>query len=347
MEEKISNKKLKLGKAPISAFSHQAALLSVLCEYPVTYDWIFSNYIQIYTLHELWRQDDRIGTLDFFYHFYGDFNFGEYLLNPWINFNKLSYKMVRERWGTFLKFVKEQIENEQYVYMILNRSIYREDENWWFHPVLIWGYDDANEVLYCADNNSMGKFDIDTIPYEKFELATDVPENEINIGDHGGRMGGVCSFSILTDMKYHELGSNHLLQIEKIKYDLKNYIEPYPQMGDYVFGINCYNELMNYYESISARGETDCDMRALCSLYDHKILMKRRIQYLSDAGRLNGNFGEEIDWIIHNFEILKNMLIKANINNCKNFPAEKINFYLDKVKKIEIKTYGNMIENLR
>ena len=197
-----------------------AALLSVLYEYPETYPWIYSNYIQIYTLYDLWKQKDRLGTLDFYYHFYGDFNFYEYTANPWIDFNKLPYRMVKDRWGTFLEFVKERISKKQYVYMILNRSIYRRDETWWFHPVLIWGYDDNKRELYCADNNRKGKFDTEVISYANFELATDVPAEEINGGDHIGRMGGVCFFNILSDMKYHEVGNNHLLQEKKIKKDL-------------------------------------------------------------------------------------------------------------------------------
>ena len=40
-------KKLKIGEPIIYAYSHQAALLSVLYEYPETYPWIYSNYIQI------------------------------------------------------------------------------------------------------------------------------------------------------------------------------------------------------------------------------------------------------------------------------------------------------------
>ncbi len=80
--------------------------------------------------------------------------------------------------------------------MILNRSIYRRDETWWFHPVLIWGYDDNKRELYCADNNRKGKFDTEVISYANFELATDVPAEEINGGDHIGRMGG-CAFLIL------------------------------------------------------------------------------------------------------------------------------------------------------
>ena len=62
-------KKLKIGEPIIYAYCHQAALLSVLYEYPETYPWIYSNYIQIYTLYDLWKQKDRLGTLDFYYHF--------------------------------------------------------------------------------------------------------------------------------------------------------------------------------------------------------------------------------------------------------------------------------------
>lgn len=339
-------KKLKIGEPIIYAYCHQAALLSVLYEYPETYPWIYSNYIQIYTLYDLWKQKDRLGTLDFYYHFYGDFNFYEYTANPWIDFNKLPYRMVKDRWGTFLEFVKERISKKQYVYMILNRSIYRRDETWWFHPVLIWGYDDNKRELYCADNNRKGKFDTEVISYANFELATDVPAEEINGGDHIGRMGGVCFFNILSDMKYHEVGNNHLLQEKKIKKDLKEFLNPPERIGDYVWGIDCYRELKKYYDYINVEREQECDIRTICSLQDHKVLMKERFRYLSMMGILDYDFETEMNIIINICEIIKKVIIKSNINRHQKFPSSKLNNYLDELEEKEYEIYKSVIQSI-
>ena len=50
--------------------------------------------------------------MDFYYQYYGDFNFYEMKADPWLKFMSIPDEMVKSRWDSRLDFVRECIEND-------------------------------------------------------------------------------------------------------------------------------------------------------------------------------------------------------------------------------------------
>ena len=54
--------------------------------------WVFSNFIQIYALKDLYNKGIRTGTIDFFYNLYGDWTYFHLKANPWIRINSMPFE---------------------------------------------------------------------------------------------------------------------------------------------------------------------------------------------------------------------------------------------------------------
>lgn len=344
----MSCKKLKICEPPIFGFGHQCAVYSILSAYPETEAWLNCNYIQIFTLRNLYTVAERLGTLDFFYQYYGDFNLYEMKANPWLKFMSIPFGIARKKWSSLLEFVKERIDNEQYLYMVLDHAIYRGGELPFYHNSLIWGYDDAEEKIYAADNNSIGKFAFEEISYRDFILAADVPETEYGIGDHCSRPDGIYFFSVVTSKDMHDCGTNHVMQIGKLHHDLEQYLNPPKILPDYSYGVDCYEELKKYYRDIEKNKCRVCDKRSICSLLDHKVLMTKRLSYLFHNGYVTTDYENRYrSHVERECLVLRNMLLKEIVKQCKDFPAEKFCIQLDKIKKEEIQILSKVSQELK
>lgn len=321
----------------IRAFCHQALIHAILTTNEETAPWLHSNYIQIFTLKDL-ISTDRIGTLDFYCNFYGDFHFYEHSTCPWLLMNRYPREVVREKWNGEFNFVKERIKENEYVYLVLDRKYYFIRENSSFHPVLIYGFDDNNNVFYAADNNKFGKYGLQTIDYSSFLKSLNVPPRE---DVEGGRPEGICTFKLrkTSDPEPYKF---HLTKVIR---DLKDYIDPI--YGDdlvYAYGIMCYDELCKYYNHI--KQNEYIDIRAISTMVDHKRLMTSRLEYMSKNGYISDN-------LIHNYYnqvesriiTVRNLLLKYNISNDEKIIVKSIDI-LQETASIEKKFIINLIGQL-
>lgn len=333
----MSAKKLKIAEPIIRSFGHQSTVYNILSAYPETEAWLNCNYIQLFTLRNLYTAVKRLGTVDFYYQYYGDFNLYEMRANPWFEFMSIPNRMMKSRWDSKLDFARECIGEGYYIYMVLNRGIYRGYGKANYHNVLLWGYDDAVGKIYAADNNHIGKFVFEEICYEDFEEAADVPDREFGIGDHGSRPDGIYFFSVIVDRNKHVAGTNHMMQIGKLQYDIEQYLNPPQILSDYVFGIECYEEIKRYYLEVAKNRYDYCDWRGLCSILDHKILMTRRLEYLFHKGYLihdyKGLYNKKVE---KRCLVARNLLVKECVKGCKDFQAERLCKLLDEIKDEEV-----------
>ncbi len=340
--------KLKIREPIIHGFGHQCAVYSILSAYPETEPWLNCNYIQIFTLRNLHTAVNRLGTLDFCYHYYGDFNLYEMKANPWLKFMSIPIDMIKSRWYSKLDFVKECIKKGYYVFLVLDHAAYRERKETFYHNAMIWGYDDDTETVYVADNNSVGKFAFEEISYTDFELASDVPEEEFGVGDHIGQTDGVYFFKVVVDQDKHVCGTNHLMQMGKLCYELEQYLDPPIILPDYTYGIDCYKELEEYYLDVARKRYEYCDIRAMCSLLDHKVLMTRRLRYLYKNGYLIRDYENKYyETVEKKTLILRNLLIKENVRGCKDFQAEKLCALLREVKNKEFEILSDVAVEIK
>jgi len=294
----MDKKVLPITKPIIRGYSHQAALLSIMMSYEQCKPWICNNYIQIFTLHNLKNVASRLGTLDFYYMDYADFNRVEYKANPWIRYSEIPLILIENKETSILSMLVNLLDADLYITVDIDKYYipqYGQNDHI-DHTILIYGYEFTKRIFYCYDNFKDGKFlslEIDfsdIIKATNSRLKTFKIENQIMTPCNPGPI-----FTTIGVANMHQ-GCNCIelekIDLKRILYFLNSYIEPesfYMTKSNnnyYTYGIYSYNEIVDYFES-SFNQNNKIDTRAYYSLMDHKSLMIWRLNYIQNMFEIN------------------------------------------------------------
>lgn len=318
----------------ISTYNIYGTVSAIRGDDPSAYIWLYNNFIQIRYVHD-W---------DYFV-----FDNHNLLFDncPYIQHYIISQELLRQSWkGSIKDFITQNLENECYIYMCINRakmSAYSEVENY-YHEILVFGYDE--DTVYFADN---------------------VPDSmRMNINDFftGGKYGQAsCSFSELEesywDMKnvgayftnIHLLGKrleeHYKLDLEQIIIQLKAYLYSFRTVDMFTtetleFGMNAIYYKLNLAKDNKVDNKELFDIRAFHLFKQHKSLMKERLKYLIEHHYLEN--GEEfLDAYIvleKNYERLLSAYIKFIISVKEDLfirILKKLNEYLIYEQEVLVK----------
>lgn len=324
----------------ITSYPAYACFLSILANYSKTDDWIFDKFIN------LWSHIDTNGDTPF------RFGSWDYVKNcPFITFTKIKSDLLLSINNDIRHFIKSSIKNEYYVYMSYDKyyikNTYAYNKYHSEHQMFIYGYDDEKQEYYIGEFFSGKKFDFYTISYTELEKAID-SDREIN----------PTSFVELykyKDIDYDfdmELLRKNLMDylysdFSALSYENKNlqHIESQAIKKDNItFGVSYYDKLIELLE-INLKQKIDYyDVRPFHTLYDHKSLMVKRIEYLfknkmliEDKELLN-QFKEIEDKV---FE-LRNKFLKISISKKVKSLSEIIDS-LNIVKDKEIVLFNKLL----
>jgi hypothetical protein len=338
---------------PINAFPHKGALFSVLFAREECKPWIFSNFIQIYSLKDLYKNKPRTGTVDFFYNMYGDWTYFHLKANPWIKLNSMPFEYLRLLKPDIVDFIKMCIDKNRYLFFDIDMyyiSAYKINYNKAHvpHEIFIYGYDDEKKVFYIGDNTAL-KYSHEQMTYDEITLSTnnllEIYENNVKgVLWHEYREKSIFMLEVKKNVERNgedPVFSSEVfdININKIINDLKeyllwdNYAEGYRHSEYYVYGIECYNELEKYAYSVIGT-EDRIDHRAFYSFIEHKKLMLLRMQYLSKDYDLNDLIEKYTD-LVNGFNILMNLVLKAILTK-NNKTWEKVINYFKEYKEKEI-----------
>lgn len=303
----------------IGTWSYQSALMGILEAHKYTYDWIFSNYIQIYTLRIL-SENTREYAIDFFESLYGDWQYFSHKTNPWIDYFKIPREVVLQRWKSASDFVIEQIDNKKYVYFPLDMFYVTSHSFSTYHTMLIYGYDEKHEIFLYADNLSNGKYDVSHITFSELNMAAFSVEhfNEL-CGRSDDYDITLLSVRPESNSQFDVTAFNpYALNRKKILHDLKAYLlfddygKDYREANSgYVFGISCYDSVRHYI-SKKFKAKKTIDLRTVCFLIDHKRLMSKRMEYLFQSQAISKDYKSSFDLITNSLMIVRNMILKEN-----------------------------------
>lgn len=164
---------LEVAQPIITSYTQHAHLLTILCTCSKTYEWIYSNYIQVYIDKELLEKG------------WGDFYFPmPYEVKPaelckWVRVYKFFDKDIYQDYEDITLFVKKNIDMGRYVNMSINYKYITNDAFVRFpenhaHDALIYGYNDEKELFYLADfSMDNSKYIFFTVSYYEFRKACD------------------------------------------------------------------------------------------------------------------------------------------------------------------------------
>ena len=350
------DKKLKITEPMIESFSWQSTILAILQSEKECEDWIYSNYMQIYSVRKLFYNYNHFtAEISFFYNLDGSWCFYECKTNPWLDYFKIHRNDILTKWDSVIDFVLERITMNEYVYVPINRqyiSAYRGKMN--SHTMLIYGFNTEKQEFYCADNFD-GKFVFETVSFNELQNGfekLDIHKLEPEITNNYTDIYDVCTFKKITPIWNKTAYQFHL---SKLINDIKEYLlfdgfgMAYRSNEKYVFGIECYSALATYIHDAFENQEDSYDSRPFYSFLDHKTIMMGRILYLKRKGYIRDakKYLDTYQRISDGVKIIINKIVKINIlNHVSDKIISDICDNINKAKQEEVKILYEMIGEL-
>ena len=298
-----------------------ANLFSILGNNPNTESWIMNNFINIYIKSE--------GIFDNFYDrntfFYGC---------PWIQVVQIRREIVMQICNDIIDYVKALINEGFYVYAVGNTEYIPayHREHYWAHNLMIYGYDDEKKEFYIADFFVNGKYAHDKCTYLELENAlktAEVNRDFVNL-IYGIKLKDIeykFEVDILVEKLKDYLNSENLFCKYKTRQDEEfysnrggnsyNYFSYSEMKNSYHFGLSYYDKLIDM-----ARNNSRKLLRPLDLLFEHKVLMGKRIDFLYKNGHISRfnyeNLKTLCDNTAHASLILRNIYLKEQIASSKS-----------------------------
>lgn len=279
---------LELNKEPpIKTYNHHAFGTGIITTIEEGKNWIYNNYI----LLSYYPKD---GLLSF--DFYMDYIYCQ----PVFDRESFSDETMRcVKWNPVKLFV-DAINRRKYViccvdeYYIPNREAYRQYH--FKHNIIIFGYDDVAKVFYTAGYDDEEKYSFHKITYKQLRQAS---PSKVNI------------LKFRTESDY-ELSITYIDRQIK-QYNGDAFLEPvgsYPKEGRLV-GIAAVNAMLDDVCKNIKEGEP-IDIRPINILWEHRKLMRERLQKLESLGIISKEIAEEFDIQVQNCERLRNRTFLYN-----------------------------------
>lgn len=294
---------LPVEQPPITTYPFIANSFSMLwLKKDKTLPWICNHFIQL-----TYRPNHPDAKADF----YDNSDFDHFItplyLCPFLGWLKLN----RETMGcsNFTNYVEKQITNGYYIEACLDNYYLSCSNNYlknhFIHSTFIYGFDHDNQQIFISDFYDNGAYSRKIVSYD-----------EVNQGINTNNY-----FIIL--FKYEDFDYN--FNIDLLSLFLNDYVEAKDSLRRFCFssaqrnqGIKFGIEIYDYIKNDLSMQQF-LDIRPFHILYDHKKLMKIRINYLYNSGYLNSYdykmLNDNNNALLNKTLILRNKVIKYNITN--------------------------------
>ncbi|MBV7392478.1 hypothetical protein KUA55_17630 [Enterococcus sp. ALS3] len=263
------------------------ALLGILTLDPNSYDWLYSNFIDIYF--------NKITGIDNYY----PKTIWEYC--PFLYVFYLPYEYILTSYNNFSDFIETAISTGYYVCPLINRKFIKEysvhDES--DHNPFITGFNPLQRTITTYDFFEEGTYSKENISYSSVnEAFLELPRTKEFNEDYSGLQGRVFLIKynnnanyqfnkkeVLTKLKSF-LTSENLIIKNIYSVDIEKECSE-----DYVFGLECYNYLKNGWLL----------RRQLGLIYSKALFWKKRYIYFREKNYLKSNEKtvENIDCLIN------------------------------------------------
>jgi len=286
-----------------------ANLCSILGTNPSTESWIMNNFVNIY-IHK-----DEI--FDNFYDrnafFYGC---------PWMQVVQIRREIVLRICSRMIDYVKALIDEGFYVYCMGNTEyiLVYHNSQYWAHNFMVYGYDDASQEFYFSDFFMNGKYIRETCSYDELEKALQTAQMNRHFVNliYGIKLKEIeykFEVDMLSEKLTDYLNSVNLFCKYKTRMDEEFYSNKggnayhyfsYSEMKNlYFFGLSYYNKLTDMVEKKSGKLKRPLDL-----LYEHKLLMTKRLDFLHQGQYISGCDYAELKEICE--DIIKSSMIARN-----------------------------------
>lgn len=317
--------------------------LFVLIDNVDTYkSWMLNNYINIIALDVADGQTSKEVSHNISIHFDIMLRYRNYMMSfydcPFIDFyrvNKESEKIITGY--AIISYVKAQIDKGFSVLLTVNRkflSVFDNHSNR-IHQIMIYGYDDQNQIFFFCDNFITGKYRTDlTCSFDDFIQAYNNSYLEKALDRDFNHC--VYLFKPIPCPEYkinlNQIKEKILEYNNKLPLDWND--RRYLSFNEFpiVYGTDIYRlYIQRINEFISKEIQLTLNNRDLMTLYDHKKLMLYRMEILMknhlipNDNKLYQNYKE----ITEKCFIVIQLILKYHITENVNILKKVINIFSD------------------
>ena len=321
-------KLLPVAYPPITSYTDiSAAMIILWARKEKTISWISDHLIQLYASNEIIQGS--------FYDFVNNDNYPREGNCPFLQ----KYTINRDilEMACFSDFIERQINNNYYLNVTLdqyelNCSKYFQKKHK-YHITFIYGYDSENELVYIADFYGGQKLTFQTISY-----------SNLNSGFFSVRVKNAREWEVeIFLLKY--VDNTYDTNIKLLIRFLDDYLNGIDSFLKYTFsfrhkevliryGIEYYDMLLEHCQSVGKNGTLNTTIFHV--LFDHKELMRIRLEYLTKIGLILGDTSLSTDF--NNLQektlSIRNMVMKYNILKNNNI-ITRIIIALVELRKID------------
>jgi len=313
-KKRKSKKILETAYPVLASYPHIAGIQAMLGNSPYTMPLVMSELVELTFDREIDRLDFSVAL-----------EIAHYINNyPMVYSHGLSRGFVEKKWGSVALFLKDVIDDGYYVQMLVDTyyiSAYKETygKQHFNHNIMIYGYDEYEEVFYVSDCFVGGRYDFNKCSFSQMEDAfIHTYRNDW--------INGIRLFKVKEET-YVGIGYNTDYIISACRRYLtgkRSNVATYTegrrridQKDRFVDGIGIYDELVSYVDDWQEdEGWRTYDIRIFYVLYDHARLftyMTRQLMQrnqMVNAPRIYDKFRD----IENRIKNLYMMVLKYNVN---------------------------------
>jgi hypothetical protein len=344
----MNKKILPVAYPPITTAPAYADALAILMSCNEALGWVYSHYIQTYIVEVLDGKAENFKSI--MPCFFGDFDnrrivntvsdciFLNREINPFLNIFEIPNVMINTLGESFVSFIKKTIDLDMYVYGFCNASNIKEynRSEAFSHEVFIYGYNDEDKTFYYADfpNNEARKYTFAVCSYDEIEEAFhSVKKLFIPVVKSIAAIQLYKDGPFAFELSYiKESVSEYLHPSKDSVRRLSDYVESFVNIGDFSWKTKVYvgTDAFNYLANIDDRvSKGRIDVRLYNAMYEHKVMMSKRISYLIERDCLSSSkYDLSIEYKSIEEEMLsvRNKILKYNItkndSTIKSIPAQ-------------------------
>ncbi|MBP3450159.1 MAG: hypothetical protein J6K22_06850 [Spirochaetaceae bacterium] len=331
------NKILPIAKPIIRGYSYYAHILSMIQNESDSFDWIFSNFIQLHYNTII----NNIYWSDFYY---TSPHLSMYDICKWLFVRRESKEKILKSRRKLINFIRESLDKNYYIRIDIDHKYIKSfSTNKHPHDALIYGID--GKYVYILDILRNGMYENKKIKYSEF------CESAIKCK--------VITENFMNDCyeTYEVIKNNDFIfSIENINNQLLDYY--YSSTPEYwkfisaknqslkVFGITTYKMLIKILNHIKNNENVKIDIRPFYIFKDHKTMMYSRFEYFNKKQYLNY---PRIKELIDNYKFLErmcdtNILLLLKYSKKRNIEIiDLIEMNLNKMFDIEKRTLNNYL----
>lgn len=340
-EDSVKKKCLPLVEPDITTNPYVTNKLGVLSSFKENQPWILQNFTNI------WMQKNfRLNYLsDFLY-------FSSYRFCPFIKEFEICKSLVDKKWETIVEAMIDIINTGLYVYLNINTvfiPLYKNFENNQMHDIFVYGYDMDEKVLYVADFFQYGKYSMKKVSFNDFIKAYDSMDKTVKRDFFDGIIllqYTAKDFSF--DMEFCIQGIRDYVNSKNTI--VKSMLVELDKKDEVVFGINTCDTMIQYLKELSRVENIKLDYRTFHYFYQHKVLMRLRIQFFIEKGYLKSYKDhailDEYLKIEQRWMFIRNRILKYNMKSDYILIKDTIND-INHLKKYEKKVLKHLLKVLK